>query len=177
MISCISRSAAIIINNCNMSETATKGSGKVYEIGFQIAPFVGDENIAHEVSEIKAVLEKLQAAVISEDFPRLRALAYPISKEIKGEKRNFREGYFGWIKFEAEPEAAVGLKKEVEKMDNVIRFLIIKTVRENTLYGAKFAAKERMAPRRDEIAKPRVEVKQEVNVEEVDKAIEELIVE
>ena len=159
-----------------MEENATNGA-RVYEIGFHIAPIVGDEAVAHEVSGIKALLEKAKAEVVSEDFPRLRALSYPLSKKIKGAKKIFDECYFGWVKFEVNPEAIKEIEKEVEKLENVVRYLIIKTVKENTLYGAKFAAKERMSFKKPDVADKKEEPKGEVDVVEVDKAIDDLIVE
>lgn len=156
-----------------MEEKTSKEGMQVYEVGFHIAPFVGDENVAHEVTLIKDALEKIKAEVISEDFPRLRALAYPIDKQIKGDKKISNEAYFGWIKFEAPTEAIEGFKKEMESKDNIIRFLIIKTVRENTLYGVKFL-RDREIKREKKDAEG--EAKQEVNVEELDKTIDNLVV-
>ena len=157
-----------------MSEkTEAQDNLRVYEIGFHIAPIAGDEGVSREVGEIKTILDGLGAVVVSEDFPRLRTLAYSLSKVIGGVKRTFNEAYFGWVKFEAEPEAAEKLKAEVEKLANVVRFLIIKTVKENTLYAPKFVDKNKEAGKKEE-----GEEKNEIVDEgEVDKAIEELVVE
>lgn len=166
-----------IINSNKMSETqSTKDNGTVYEIGFHIAPIVGDEKLAYEVSEMKGLLEKIKAETISEDFPRLRVLAYPLSKVIGGSKKTFKEAYFGWIKFEADAEAVVEFKNEVEKLSNVLRFLIIKTVKENTLYGNKFAPKYEGKPKKEE-EKRVEEPKGPINEEEIDKTIEDLVIE
>lgn len=156
-----------------MEEKTSKEGMQVYEVGFHIAPFVGDENVAHEVGGIKDALEAIKAETISEDFPRLRPLAYPIDKQIKGDKKICNEAYFGWIKFEAPTEAIESFKKVMEARENVIRFLIIKTVRENTLYGAKFLRdKEAKRERKDE---EKNEPKQEINEVELDKSIESLV--
>ena len=160
-----------------MSETqSTKDSGTVYEIGFHIAPIVGDEKLAYEVSEIKGLLEKIKAETISEDFTRLKVLAYPLSKVISGSKKTFKEAYFGWIKFEADAEAVTEFKNEVEKLSNVLRFLIIKTVKENTLYGNKFAPKYEGKPKKEEEKKAE-EPKGPINEAEIDKTIEDLVIE
>ena len=153
---------------------ASKEGMQVYEVGFHIAPFVGDLNVAHEVSEIKNALENIKAEMIAEDFPRLRPLAYPIDKRIKGDKKVCHEAYFGWVKFEARTEEIANLKQAMEKMENVIRFLIITTTRENTLYGAKFIRDKELKRERKEDEKK--EPKQEVNVEELDKSIDKLVV-
>lgn len=164
-----------------MSDTKdTKDGVKVYEIGFHVAPIVGEDNIAHEVSLIRDQLDGIKATVVSEDFPRLCVLAYPLSKVIKGTKRTFKESYFGWIKFEADSEEVAELQKSIEKLENVLRFLLIKTVRDNTLYGPKFATKEQIkgvAKKEDEDLGPGlVEVKADLTPEELDKTIDNLVV-
>ncbi|HEY4512096.1 MAG TPA: 30S ribosomal protein S6 [Candidatus Paceibacterota bacterium] len=158
-----------------MEESSSKEGVKVYEISFHILPFVGEENVAHEVSKIKDALDKIKAVVISEDFPRLRVLAYPITKVIKGDKKICNEAYFGWVKFEASTEVVNVLKGEVEELPNVIRYLIMKTVRENTLYGAKFVRDKEIKRERKEEQKTAAKV--QINQEELDKTIDSLVVE
>ncbi len=156
-----------------MTKESSKDNSKVYEIGFHIAPFVGEENIAHEVSLIKDALDAIKAEVISEDFPRLRGLAYPITKVIKGDKKVSTEAYFGWIKFVCDADKIIGFNKVIEKIDNVIRFITITTVRENTLYGSKFIKdKETKKAKEDDKAEP----KAEINEVELDKTIDNLVV-
>jgi len=157
-----------------MTKESSKDNSKVYEVGFHIAPFVGEENVAHEVSHIKDALDVIKAEVISEDFPRLRALAYPIAKIIKGDKKVSTEAYFGWVKFEATSDKIEEFKKVMDKLDNVIRYLVIITDRENTLYGAKFVS-DKEAKREQKLEK-KVEAKEEINEVELDKSIEDLVV-
>ncbi len=157
-----------------MKEESSKDNTKIYEVGFHIAPFVSEENVAHEVSLIKNALDAIKAEVISEDFPRLRALSYPITKVIKGDKKICNEAYFGWVKFEVSKDLIAGFKKEVEKIDNIIRSLIIETVRENTLYGAKFVSDKEAKREKRETEKS--EVKEPINEVELDKTIDSLVV-
>lgn len=157
-----------------MEEKTSKEGMQVYEVGFHIAPFVGEENVAHEVGEIKNALDKIKAEVISEDFPRLRALAYPISKVIKGDKKIANEAYFGWIKFEASTLSIDEFKGVMEKLDNVIRFLIIKTVRENTIYGPKFL-RDKDSKKDKKEGEKEVE-KAPIDEVELDKSIDSLVV-
>lgn len=155
--------------------TTAKEDMKVYEISFHIVPIVGEDNLAHEVQEIKSLLLKIKASVISEDFPRLKTLAYPLSKMIGGSKKTFKDAYFGWIKFETKGEEMGEFTKGIEKLENILRYLVIKTVKENTLYGNKFAGKYEGKAKVDGVKKT-PEVKQEMVEVEVDKAIDELIV-
>ena len=163
-------------NIVKMTETIAKEDSKVYEIGFHIAPIVGDEKVAYEVSLIKSALENIKAEVIGEDFPRLRVLAYSLSKAIGGSKKTFKEAYFGWIKFEAGASEVASLNKEIEKLENILRFLIIKTVKENTLYGNKFQTRPEGRTKKEDGVKEEVS-KEPLNPEEMDKTIDKLVIE
>jgi hypothetical protein len=92
----------------------------------------------------------------------------------KNEKFNF--AYFGWVKYELPKEATAEVKEKLEKNKEILRFLVIKTVRENTLYGHKIPRKEG-----DKVEAPVVGVIPEevaiISEEEIDKTIEELVVE
>lgn len=105
----------------------------------------------------------------------MRVLAYPIAKAIKGDKKLCKEAYFGWIKFEAPTEAIEGFKKEIEVQENLIRSLIVKTVRENTLYGPKFLKDKEMKREKKE-GEEKDEPKGEINEVELDKSIDSLVV-
>lgn len=166
-----------------MDTKETKEGSKVYELGFHIAPIVGEDNIAHEVSLVRNLLDEIKAEVVSEDFPRLCQLAYPLGKVIKGTKRSFKESFFGWVKFEAETENIAVLQAGVEKLENVLRFLIIKTVRDNTLYGPKFATKEQIkgafkkeSDKEAEFSTLPEKEKPKLSAEELDKTIDDLVV-
>ncbi len=152
-----------------MTETV-KTAGTVYEVGFHIVPAVSPENLNHEVEAIKAVLAKNNATIISEEHPKLRPLSYTMTKSIGQARHKYDTAYFGWIKFEAAPESAPEITKAFEASEKVLRFLLIKTVRENTLYGDKVLPKEEQS--KPEVA---VDAKKAPSAEELDKTIEKLV--
>lgn len=156
----------------------TKTAGTVYEVGYHIVPTVSPEHLAREVDAIKGILGKVGATIIGEESPRMRTLAYPMLKVVGPKRDYFETAYFGWIKFEAAPAAAVELKSALDVSEKVLRFIIVKTVRENTMHGHKFVkdAKEgmRRAPSTDKKADAG-EVK--VSAEELDKSIDKLVIE
>ena len=63
--------------------------------------------------------------------------AYSIKKAANGIKRNFDTAYFGWIKFDAGDAPIAKIKKFFDENENILRFLLINTVREDTLYSPK----------------------------------------
>ena len=148
---------------------------QVYELGLNLLPTIAEENVAAVFGDIKAVLEKSGAVFISEEYPKMRPLAYTMLKNEAGRNEKFNFAYFGWVKYELPKAKAEEVKEEIEKNKNILRFLIVKTVRENTLYSHKIVRKEGEKAETKEEA-PVVDVAP-MSEEEVDKAVEELVVE
>jgi ribosomal protein S6 len=124
-------------------ETAKTEKATVYEVAFHIVPTVSPEKLPAELDAVKAILGGVGATIISEEAPKLRPLAYTMVKVVGPNRHKFDTAYFGWVKFEADASAVAEVKKAMDASDKVIRHLIVKTVRENTLYGEKFAEEER----------------------------------
>jgi ribosomal protein S6 len=145
---------------------------QIYEVGFHILPTVEEANLSEVLVKIKDGLAEKGAELISEDFPKLRPLAFTMVKEIQGKKVKFNKAYFGAIKFELDREALVEVDKLVKNNPEILRYIIVKTVRENTVYYSKNleAVKEEGGDKAED--KP---VK-EVSAEEIDKSIEELVI-
>ena len=161
-----------------MNEDTKTEKATVYEVGYHIVPTVSPEHLAGEVDALKGILGKVGATIIGEEFPRMRSLAYPMLKVVGPKRDYFETAYFGWIKFEAEPKAAGELKNALDISEKVLRFIIVKTVRENTMHGHKFLKDGKEAPRRTSSTDKKVEgAKPEVTAEELDKSIDKLVIE
>ncbi|HEY9481233.1 MAG TPA: 30S ribosomal protein S6 [Candidatus Paceibacterota bacterium] len=151
-------------------ETAKTDKAAVYEVAFHIVPTVSPETLPKEFDAIKAVLGGVGATIISEEAPKMRPLAYTMTKVIGPNRHRFDTAYFGWIKFEAAPEAIAEVNKAMDASDKVIRHLVVKTVRENTLHGERIMAAERAAAE----AKANAEKSSE-KAQDTDKAIDKLV--
>jgi ribosomal protein S6 len=164
-----------------MTETA-KAAGTVYEVGYHIVPTVSPENLPKEVDALKGVLGAQQATIVSEEFPKLRNLAYTMIKPIGPVRHRFDTAYFGWIKFEAPKESVSEIEKAFLASDKIIRHLIVKTVRENTIYGPKILAEEKKETREGQPAEPAKAPAEEPKAakpkasEDLDKSIDKLVV-
>lgn len=106
---------------------------RVYELGYLLMPSVDEGNLGNERDALVALITKFKGIVISEGQPQLIDLAYDMSKMINNKKHNYSQAYFGWIKFDVTPNVIEALTSEVEDLENIIRSLMSKTVRENTL--------------------------------------------
>lgn len=110
---------------------------RVYELGFHFVPTLSEDEVVVQFSHLKSLIEKKGGTFISEETPAMIDLAYEISKTIKTQKKHFAEAYFGWVKFELNADEIPALEKEVTAFEPVLRFILITTVRENTLSAGK----------------------------------------
>ncbi len=147
----------------------------VYEVGYLVVPTVAEENVGGEVTKLKDILTSHGATFIADEYPKMMELAYEMSRTIANKKVKFTTGYFGWVKFEMSAEGIVSAKPELDKNESIIRYLLIKTVRESTLTPKRAYTKEGAHKRK--VATKSDEPKEEVNEETIDKEIEALVLE
>ncbi len=152
-------------------DTDTKSS--IYEVGYIMVPSIPEENLGGEVSSFKDSLADMGATFISDEYPKMLELAYEMSRSIQNKKQKFSYGYFGWVKFECSTHAGKIIKDALDKNEKLVRYLMIKTVRESTMsskrpYGNKDGYKRRSSPKAEDSLP--------INEETIDKEIEALVV-
>jgi hypothetical protein len=64
----------------------------------------------------------------------MRELAYEMIRVVNNVNVRFNEGYFGWIKFELSGDKVKELEKGLKLDEEIVRYLVVTTVRENTVY-------------------------------------------
>ncbi len=165
-------------------ETVTKNdelkeSLVIYEVGYLLLPTIAEEMVGGVVAKIQAVVSQNGGALISEDFPKMRALAYTMEKTIQIKNQKFDHAYFGWIKFEVSSSNIAIIKKSVDALEEVLRTIFIKTIRESTLMAGKVSDREAQKPKEEgdtiEVPAEVVAVKAPANEEDIDKSIEALV--
>ncbi len=125
-----------------MKASQNKNTGEkmdVYEVGYLLMPTVAEDSLSAEVSWLHDIIGAHKGEIISEEFPKMRSLTYTMEKVLESKHQKFNDAYFGWIKFELPVAAIKSITQEIEKHSTMLRHLVIKTVRENTLYGTKLA--------------------------------------
>jgi len=163
----------------DISEKEEVGSKAIYEIGYHILPTIDEQNVPSIVSSLKEEVEKAGGVFVMEEFPTRISLAYPMSKVVDGKRTRFDGAYFGWMKFELLRENIESLKKAFDDHKDILRFLLIETVREDTR-----APKRVTAPPKQELPKPKPissltkkETPAPVSEDELDRTIEKLVAE
>lgn len=155
-----------------------KPTTPVYEIGFHVVPTVAEDGVAAVVEKIRAALGS--AEIIAEHFPQKMLLTYQVERSVQGKREKYTEAYFGFIKFAlaeaAERSAIPTLQAALTALPEVLRFLIIETVREDAP-NPRRAVFTSSRLEGETIKKPEAapERAAEVSEEELDKSIDALV--
>lgn len=120
-------------NTVGSSNEAFASEPRVYELGYLAMPSLSEGDLGNKRDALVALITNYQGIVVDEGQPVLIDLAYEMDRVIKNKRQNFTQAYFGWIKFDLAPESIEALTDEVDSDDELIRSIVVKTVRENTL--------------------------------------------
>lgn len=117
----------------------------VYEIGYLILPSIPEDKLSVVTDAMRKVISQEGGVEIDSEAPFKESLAYTVSKTINASRYVLSDAYIGWIKFEADKSKAQAIKAGIEKIEEVIRFLMVKAPREThfTFAKAKAAAEEK----------------------------------
>ena len=127
---------------------------RVYEISFIFDNKISEEAALEKGNAIKQSIATLGGSFISEEVPYMRELAYEMIRVQNNVNIRFNEGYFGWIKFELSGDKVKELEKAIKLDEQVVRYLVVATVRENTVYTkrAPVIKAETLVDNEDDIA-------------------------
>ncbi len=167
----------------NIITTEEEGmeGGRVYELAYLFVPTLEGDAVTEKFQALKTYLTGKGVEMVSEDASRLLELQYEMSRTIQNKKTWFDEAHFGWVKFEADPAIVKEIHDDLARDEQIIRFMIIKTVKENTIASKKPLGGYK--PRKDVFAKDSEEVVVDgepavkATEEEVDKAVDALVIE
>ena len=127
----------------------------IYEVGFLILPSIPEDKLSLVVDSIRAVVTKEGGIEIDSEAPFKESLAYSMSKTIGASRYVLSDAYVGWIKFEVDRAKAPKIKVGIEKIEQVLRFLMVKAPRKTTFTFAKAREKvETLVP--EEVVKENV---------------------
>ncbi len=161
------------VNKEALVDANDQNEPKIYEIGYLFVPTLSEEELPKVYGDLKAMVESAGGIMIADEMPKFINLAYPMLKIVSNVRNHFDTAYFGWLKFEMSADKIGEIKKQLDLDINTIRFLIIKTVRENTIAQKKFVPRDTV--RRKIVAKDEGAEPVEINKEEIDKEIDAMI--
>src|SRR5690606_2480762 len=106
---------------------------RIYELGYLIMSSVDEGDLGNERDALVAHITQSKGIIIDEAQPVLIDLAYDMDKLINNKKHTFSQAYFGWVKFDMAPSDVEAFTDAVELTPSVLRSIVVKTVRDNTL--------------------------------------------
>ncbi len=157
-------------------EEAEGTDPRVYEVGYLLVPTLSEEETPTIYGNLKELISTFGGQSISDEMPVMINLAYSMQKVIQNVHHNYDTAYFGWIKFFMDPEKVLELKKKMDLDPTIVRFLILKTVKENTIASKRFIQRE-VPRRKTPTLGEKEEGKEEapINKEEIDKEIDAMV--
>ena len=157
-------------------ENEIKGEAieRVYELGYLLVPTIEETDLPVHFGNLKELVVSFGGVAIADEMPKMIPLAYKMVKVVANVRNKFNTAYFGWIKFTMDSDKLLELKKKLDLDANVIRFLILKTVKENTIAGKRFVRSDVMH-RRPPIKKTQEGEALLINKEEIDKEIDAMV--
>ncbi len=112
-------------------------TSKVYELAVLLLPSLSPADVEKQIASFTNEFTSRGGELISSEAPVMINLAYPMVKVVHTNRQKCQEAYFGWMKFEIETEAINEIKKVLDGSEIMLRYLLVKTVRENTLINGK----------------------------------------
>ncbi len=106
---------------------------KMYELAVLLLPTISETDAEKEISSIKTILEDAKATVASEGNLTEIDLAYEMVKKINSKNERFDSAYFTWMKFKGESASIAAINEELDGLENVLRYMVIKTEEEDEL--------------------------------------------
>jgi ribosomal protein S6 len=155
----------------------------VYEVSYLLLPSLSLEQVKQSMA-LGNVFTANGGTIISGEEPVLIDLAYPMTKVVGTTRHKATQGYFGWVKFampkDSGKEGILSVKKVLDANDEVLRYLLIKTVRENTLLNGKMMlrkdTKSQDGGTPEEVVADPVDTEGEAAPVDLDKTIDDLVI-
>jgi ribosomal protein S6 len=162
------------LTQANEAHSAGVAKVPVYEVGFHIVPTVAEGEVGGVVEKIRTALG--EAELIKEQFPTKMTLSYTIERSVSGKREKYNDTYFGWVKFATERELIPAFLEALRGMPEVLRFLLIETVREDIVSPRRaIFTSDRLEGQTLKKPTAAPETPKEVSEEELDKSIEALV--
>ena len=89
-----------------------------YELALVVSANVEDEVRTATIEKVNELITRFGATITDPGTSEKKKLAYDI--------QHMSEGFYSFIKFEAEAAAPAEIESRIRIMDNVLRFLIVK---------------------------------------------------
>ena len=115
-------------------------------------PSIPEEELDSVVDKVKKAFTDEGGIEVDGETPFKHPLSYTMSKTVGASHYVVNEAYIGWVKFDIEVSKILDVKIKLEKIFELLRFLIVKAPRktEFTFAKARIALAEKEKPKDSE---------------------------
>lgn len=160
--------------NSILEDAGADGVERIYELGYLLVPTIAEENLPVSFGNLKELISSFGGNLIADEMPKMIQLAYPMVKVVANVRNKVNTAYFGWVKFNMDSDKVLELKKKLDLDPTIVRFLILKTVKENTIAAKRFVRGD-VLHRKPTTHKEEGEQALPINKEEVDREIDAMV--
>lgn len=149
-----------------MAETNTENQQEtqVYEAAFHIDANLSDTEVKKTFDSVREAIASNGGTAFAESAPRRMDLAYTISHISEGSRRDHVSSHFAWVAYEGTTENQEAIDEALKSNAAIIRYLVLKTTKEEALYAQDRAAEKLVASEKTDDT---------VSEDELDEALEE----
>ncbi len=135
-------------------DEALEGEGselRVYELGFHLDPELPTEEAKKTYQTIRELIAS-KGVIVAEGEPEKIQLAYTISLQETGGRRDFDSAYFSWVAYEATAASHAGVLAATNAEKRVIRFIDLLTTKDAARHAVEMRELSMKVPERAERA-------------------------
>lgn len=114
---------------------------RVYEFSYLLVPTMAEEDVKAKVDSLKKLFADNGATIIADEAPEYIGLAYTMIHKVNNKNLRISSAYFGWFKFKSETDILEKVAVALDRDNDLVRHLLIKTVAENTMAPKKLSQK------------------------------------
>ena len=123
---------------------SSKKLKSVYDLGFHIIPTLEDSDALKVFNSVKSTIEK-SSEILNVEEPKKIELEYTITHKVRDENGvyyRFDDAYFATVKFFCDKTFINELKQSLKENENIMRILVVETVRDETRAPQEFLVEE-----------------------------------
>lgn len=114
---------------------------RIYEFSYLLVPTVAEEAVPAKLEALKKLFTDKGAEIVSDEAPEYIGLAYTMIHKVNNKNERINSAYFGWFKINIDPEMLDEIKAIIDRDIDVLRYMVVKTVAENTMAPKKLSQK------------------------------------
>lgn len=140
---------------------------KNYELAYVLSPMIPEEEILQKAGQITTLIEENKGLIRHVQEPRKIKLAYPVKKE--------RTAYFGYTTFALAPEFLLSLEKKIKGGEILRRLLVEEEIGRRPPAFRAFTSRPAPLPRQKVAPREEPKVEEKLDLEALDKKLEEIL--